>query len=488
MNLLASIRRIPLTFRIPAMVALLMIVISAIISERVLSRLYETQRQHMAAVAGTYLDGLSMALVPAVLRGDIWETYDILDRTRSTYGALAPLETIVTGRDGRVLASSHPKSVAPLAELPEEYADRAPGQDGMKIDWDKRTGFGKRELVYQGRTVGAIHASFDISHLIAERREVLNTLLATNAVLATAFAVVGYLLARRMVQPVKTLADHMRSGTSATLLPIAVEEFPSREGEFAELFHGFNALVEAERERSALTLKLAEEEKLASLGRLASSMAHEINNPLGGLFNCIDTLKRHGQDEAVRQASLSLLERGLTGIRDVVRAALATYRPDRSGRALTLQDLDDVQLLVGPEIARRQQTLNWERCPDTPSLAALSGVAVRQALLNLVLNASAAAGDGGKVAVQSRVDPETCALVLSVGDNGPGLSNHALEVLVATEPAPASRIGNGLGLWMVRKMVDEAGGFIKVGTSDIAGALVEVHLPLKNPLEVNNAA
>ncbi|MFC0805212.1 sensor histidine kinase [Ensifer sp. P24N7] len=488
MKLIAYCRRIPLTFRVPALVAVLMLFISAIISERVLSRLYETQKQHMAAVVGTYLDGLSTALIPPVLRGDIWETFDILDRTPSTYGALSPLETIVTGRDGRVLASSHPKSVAPLAELPAEYADRATPSEGMQIDWDKRTGFGRRDLLYQGSSVGAIHASFDISHLIAERREVLNTLLATNAALAIAFATVGYLLARRMVQPVKTLADHMRSGASATPRPIALEEFPRREGEFAELFHGFNALVEAERERSALTLKLAEEEKLASLGRLASSMAHEINNPLGGLFNCIDTLKRHGADETVRETSLSLLERGLTGIRDVVRAALATYRADRTGRPLTLQDLDDVRLLVGPEIARRQQSLTWDRCPETPSLAKLSGVAVRQALLNLVLNASAAAGDGGKVSVQSRCDFESCALVLAVGDSGPGLSSHAIEMLVAPDPGPASRLGNGLGLWMVRKMVDEAGGWIRVGKSEGAGALVELHLPLKDALEVNHAA
>lgn len=487
MRFAASYQRIPLTFRVPAMVATLMIFISIIISERVLTRLHETQEQHMAAVVGTYLDGLSTALIPTVLRGDVWETYDVLDRTRSIYGSLAPIETIVTGRDGRVLASSDPKSIAPLAELPADYAERPPMKDGMQIDWETHTGFGKRPLEYQGKTVGAIHASFDISHLIAERRQVLNTLLATNAALAVAFATVGYFLAKHMVQPVKTLADHMRSGASATPRPIALEEFPRREGEFAELFHGFNALVEAESERNALTLKLAEEEKLASLGRLASSLAHEINNPLGGLFNCIDTLKRHGADEAVRESSLSLLERGLTGIRDVVRAALATYRPDRMGKPLTLQDLDDVRLLIDPEIARRRQTLIWERrCPDTLSLAALSGVAVRQALLNLVLNASSAAGDDGTVVVELRV--EQGAFVLAVGDSGPGLGQLAIDMLTSNDLEPAHRAGSGLGLWMVRRMVDEADGHIEVKESIFAGALVELHLPLAETVEVSHAA
>ncbi|GCA49467.1 sensor protein ZraS [Sinorhizobium sp. KGO-5] len=487
MRLLRQLQRIPLIFRVPALVATLMVVISVIISERVLSRLHETQEQHLSGVVGTYLDGLSTALIPPVLRDDVWETYDILDRTRSVYRALSPLETIVTGRDGRVLASSNPRSVAPLAELPEQYADRPPSSNGVQIDWGKHTGFGKRALVYQGKTVGAVHASFDISHLIAERRQVLNTLLATNAALAIVFASVGYALTRRMVQPVKTLADHMRSGANAAPRPIALEEFPRREGEFADLFHGFNALVEAEAERRTLTIKLAEEEKLASLGRLASSMAHEINNPLGGLFNCIDTLKSHGTDGSVRESSLALLERGLVGIRDVVRAALATYRADRTGRPLTLDDLNDVRLLVGPEIARRRQTLVWGRCPESASLAALSGVAVRQALLNLVLNASAASGDGGNVTVQTRIDHEANVLVLTVGDSGPGLQKPALDVLTSADPGPANRTG-GLGLWMVRKMVDEARGLIRIGQNGGTGALIELQLPLDSMLEVGHAA
>ena len=66
---------------------------------------------------------------------------------------------------------------------------------------------------------------------------------------------------------------------------------PSAGTETGRLFRGFNRMARAVAEREALVARLADEERLASLGRLASGMAHEINNPLGGLFNAIDTLK-----------------------------------------------------------------------------------------------------------------------------------------------------------------------------------------------------
>ena len=96
--------------------------------------------------------------------------------------------------------------------------------------------------------------------------------------------------------------------------------------EFAQLFDRFNAMARALDERESLATHLAEQEKYAVLGKLASGMAHEVNNPLGGLFNALDTFRRHGDDATVRESTLDLLERGLTHIRNVVRSTLVTYR------------------------------------------------------------------------------------------------------------------------------------------------------------------
>ena len=115
---------LPLSFRVPAIVALLMVVISAAISERVLDRLSRTQESYLDGLAGTYLDGLSSSVLPAVLRGDVWEVFDALDRSSSVYESLMPIETVVTGSDGRVLAATDPNKVEAYSELPAEYASR----------------------------------------------------------------------------------------------------------------------------------------------------------------------------------------------------------------------------------------------------------------------------------------------------------------------------------------------------------------------------
>jgi signal transduction histidine kinase len=477
MSWLRRLASVPLVVRVPAIVALVVVLASAVISERVLERLSQSQKAHLSALAATYLDGLSSALLPAVLRGDIWEAYDALDRAASLYQSLHPVETVVTAADGRVLAASDPARFPAFTPLPADVTGRYGDGDSVSIDEGKLVAFSHRDLVHQGRTVGAIHAAFDVAHLFAERRGVLRTLLVTNALLAFTFAAFGYLAIRRMIGPLKVLADHMRSGTDGLPQPISPAEFPHRTGEVADLFHGFNALVNAERERGALAQRLAEEEKLSSLGRLASGMAHEINNPLGGLFNAIDTLRRHGDVPGVRERSLSLLERGLAGIRDVVEAALATYRPERTQRPPTLEDIEDVRLLVAPEIRRRRQTLSWTIGEGELPLGCLPGVPLRQAVLNLLLNASAAAGEGGRVGFEMVMVGQPSALVIAVEDDGSGMSATAQDILLRSDPGPAVRAGGGLGLWMVRQMVDAAAGSITVSSVPGTGTRIELRLP-----------
>lgn len=94
-----------------------------------------------------------------------------------------------------------------------------------------------------------------------------------------------------------------------------------------------------------------------------------------------------------------MIERGLIGIRDVVKAMLATYKYERSQTRLTRDDLYDIQILAMPELSRKQQHLSWSvEFGETFSVPAGP---IRQAALNLMLNAIAATPERGTVHLQS---------------------------------------------------------------------------------------
>jgi signal transduction histidine kinase len=250
-------------------------------------------------------------------------------------------------------------------------------------------------------------------------------------------------------------------------------------------FAALNRLATAVAEREALDVRLAEEERLASLGRLASGMAHEINNPLGGLFNAIDTLKRHGADAQVRRTTIELVERGLRGIRDVVRAALMSYRTERDDRLLQPEDIEDLRLLIAPEARRRGMFLRWHN--ELGREVPLRATAMRQITLNLVLNACQATPRNGWAAV--RLAQTAQAVVITVEDEGAGMPAAAAGMLTGRSGVPAP-IGNGtgLGLWMTNRLIRELGGSASVEVRPEGGTRVTVTIPIRANMELDHVA
>ncbi len=478
------LNRVPITIKVPVLVAVLMIAVGVVASERVLSGLASSQVRQIKGLTNAYLDGLTSSLIEPVLRGDPWEIFDVLDQARQLDAAVRPVETVVTDAAGLVLAGSNPRHAAIGSLLPREFPAGQEHQSKVLVREEASQAFVDRRLVVEGRTIGTLHAEFDISALLAERRNVFWTLLSTNAALTLVFVVLGWFAVFRMVQPMKVLADHLERSKSGAVRPIPAELLPSPDTEAGRLFRRFNSMAGAVGENVALAARLSDEERLASLGRLASGMAHEINNPLGGLFNAIDTLKKHGDKSLVRAQSLSLIERGLFGIREVVQAALATYRAKDAGRALAVSDFADVRLLLGPEIRRRHQDLDWSiMSEDIPELP---GNPIRQAALNLLLNASAASGEGGRIRFAVRY--EKPVLSVDVEDSGPGMSPEGITILTGSESYAIMRDGKGLGLWMVRRLVDDLSGRIEVSRSALGGAQIRLRIDGARGIEQSDAA
>ena len=472
-----------LSVRGPMVVALLMIAISIVVSLRALSRLEETQTKHLLQLSSTYLDGLSTSLLPAVVREDVWEVFDTLDRARERYQGLDVKWVTVTNDENRTIASSSPQEFPPFESLKDAVSQAFTGQGEMVLDETGAEARLMRPLVYQDREIGRIYALADISSLMQERSEVLRELVMTNALLTILLVAIGAFFMRRMLKPVGLLSEYLVQGQEAAVTPIPFDVVKRQSREFRTLFESYNAMAAAVNERETLAAELSEEEKLASVGRLASGMAHEINNPLGGMFNALDSLKRYGAREDVRSTSIRLLEQGLSGIRELVRSTLTTYKSGQRPRDLTVTDLDDLRLLVKPEARLRKLRLNWQLEFSGP--VHVPAVPVRDAILNLLLNACHSSGENGAVGFRAGV--EDGAFTAEVSDTGSGLPPHVREYIErkGAGAAPIDR-RSGLGLWIVKRHCDELGAALQVVRSGQDGTTLKLLIPLKG--EIENAA
>jgi signal transduction histidine kinase len=473
----------PLVLKAPLLVAVLMFAVSAIITNQVLSRLDWTQQRHLQQLTSAYLDGLSAAVTPAVVRDDVWEVFDNLDRSRTQYRSLNVNWTIVTDANGQVMAASDPVRFPTQSSMPSQ-SSVSPSLGEVAIDIDRAVAHFSRDITYQGRTLGVIASEADIAPLLKERADVFWTLIATNLALTAVLATIGFALVWRMTRPVALLTRMFESGSKGSLAKVEGGLVAAQSREFRQLFAGYNALVEAQNEREQLSLQLAEEEKVASLGRLASGMAHEINNPLGGMFNAIESLKKHGDRSHVRSTSIRLVESGLMGIRDLVRSTLATYRVERQLRDLSAADLDDLRLLVKPEAKRRNLELQWRI--EFSDDVAVPAVPIRDAALNLLLNACHVSQEGGCVGFRSRLIEDH--IVLDVSDSGGGLPDHIKEYLnrPGAGSVPLDR-RSGLGLWIVKRLCDEMGARLEVISTDSTGTTLRFSVPLRGR-ELRDAA
>ena len=471
MRAVPRFRDLPVTLRVPLVMAGLMVLLGFLASQSVLSALGRVQDARLSETARLHVEGLSVALGPSVLRQDVWEVYDILDRARSAYDGQRLLLSIVADERGRILAATDPRR-APVGDEVAGFEVNAVPPDAIRMTGDSTLRV-MAPLLFQGRQIGQIVTELDVTDLLTERRNVSMWLLFGNAAATAVLAFGGWLAVARILRPVGTLVLAMDDSKGA---PRAISEadIPRGDPGLSRLILTYNRMTTAVESRAEAERRLAERERFVSLGRLSSSLAHEVNNPLGGLLNAADTIHTYADRPEVVRQSAELMLRGLSHLRDVTRAILDENRLDRIGQALRREDLEDLRLLFEPEVSSRAQSLTWKVEAGQDELARFPAAPVRQVVLNLLLNAGAAAGQNGIVGLS--VAAEQDSLAIEVTDSGPGLRQADLDRLLASGPLPP---GGGVGLRLVHDLVSGLGGEIQHERKD-ARTHVRVILPMKD--------
>jgi two-component system NtrC family sensor kinase len=335
-------------------------------------------------------------------------------------------------------------------------------------------------------------------HLLANVAQDTHTELQLSVTLLVALPFAGglalFLLRRRLKQPLDNLGDLLLRLSARDYRPVPEATVSGTDSLVQPVFRSYNEMVlrlqalEAEHESRehilerevrkateallAQSRQLARSERLAAVGAVSAGLAHELRNPLAGIQMACSKLRRTVQDadQAARLdavgAELRRLARLLSDKVDAARHA-----PEPLHRVHLRAVVKDFLALVRYQLPEGI-SLGCEVPQDLVCMLPEAGV--RQALLNLVLNAAQAAGASGTVTVQAHRDGRR--LSLRVHDDGPGFSEHMLKSGV--RPFSSGRLGGtGLGLAMVRRFAQELSGEMVLENVAPHGACVTLRLP-----------
>jgi signal transduction histidine kinase len=237
-------------------------------------------------------------------------------------------------------------------------------------------------------------------------------------------------------------------------------------------------------EERAIRTQLVTTDRLASIGRLAAGVAHEINNPAAFVTVNLGVLRdRFVAGTARTQDVLAMLDESLNGmerIREIMRDLKGLARE----RSIDLVDLGAVaQSALRMAAHETRGRARVERVSEEGAIARVRGARIAQVVLNLILNAAQALPAGraeNRITVRTR--REGSRAVLEVIDNGSGIEPSVASLIF--EPFFTTREGSGgtgLGLWLARSIVAEEGGQLTFRDAPGGGASFLVDLPAADP-------
>lgn len=413
---------------------------------------------------------------------------DLMPLLRSQLGAEGVEAIGVYGADGKPLARiGEPSAVDALPPA------AAPEREGTA---DVMTAHGRALAVLVPRGDGAVIAVVRTDDDSARATPLLHLLALYTALVALALLTATYfVLTRLIVRPLDELA-HAAERVAGGARRLTVPKTPVRE--LGELGRSFTTMTERllaeedqlrkkveEVEQATLRLRetqaqLVRSERLASVGRLAAGLAHEIGNPIAALIGLEDLLLAGGLSADEQRDFLQRMRRETERVHGILRDLLAFARPSSAepdarqpGDVETA--IHDTVALVMPHPALREVELELDVHGDLP-LVTLSREQLVQVLLNLALNAADATGAGGHIAITAA--RSGTGVRVTVSDDGPGVPAELHERLF--EPFVTSKEigkGTGLGLAVCRGLVDAAGGSIELDRAASRGARFVIELP-----------
>ena len=246
------------------------------------------------------------------------------------------------------------------------------------------------------------------------------------------------------------------------------------------ILHDLSEIRELERRR--VEQQLFESEKLAAVGRLAASIAHEVNNPLEAIKNSLYLLQS-SRDETTNARFLEVARKETERVSHIIRQMLGFAR--RSGQVEWVnanQLLEETLILVEKKLKQSSVRVVRELEPELPAVRARADQ-LRQVFLNLIINAQQSIEGPGEIKIKTARHTQSLqpSIAVSISDTGHGISED--DVARIFEPFFSKRQkGTGLGLWVTQDIVRQHGGRIEVSSIPGKGTTFNIILLVDSPI------
>jgi len=246
------------------------------------------------------------------------------------------------------------------------------------------------------------------------------------------------------------------------------------------------ALAESHQSLQQAQAQLVKSEKLAAIGQLTASVAHEINNPIAVIQGNLDLVRETLGRQALPIApELKLMDQQIERMRLIVTQLLQYARPNDYAGYVEAVDVNaalaDALVLVEHLLAKT--SINVQRRCQASRAVHINRQELQQVLINLMINAIQAMPEGGELLLRTTDQSDArgrAGVLIEVGDTGPGLSQATLARVFAPFYTTKND-GNGLGLWISLGLVERYGGSLHAGNrrdrgENAPGAVFGVHL------------
>ncbi len=336
-------------------------------------------------------------------------------------------------------------------------------------------------LVIGDKSWGITKIGFDAKPVRNEVKEIFFALLGLTVIISLVTLSVLYLLVNKITYSLNNLVKQIDKIDFNTNEGINLIESKDEIGFMFERFDDLlKRLYKSKDQLSIAQKQVYQSEKLASIGRLASGIAHEINNPLNGIKSCIYAIQNNPNNNSQINEYLSLINEGVTYIDNVIKKLLGFVR--QQPQKINLYNLNELILnvyrLLDYKLKQKNADVQLQLSEDIPFVKVDSQL-IQEVIMNLLINSYDAILENGSILISSGYY-ENDSVFFSIKDNGTGIAQTEFEKIF--DPFYTTKDvgkGTGLGLWVSLNIIENHNGKVLVKSTPNTETVFTVILPIE---------